>query len=699
MKINTSDERLGQSVDRLIGIMLLLEHCKQYKYFDLTLSQFTDIWQGGTFNELQQSTVDSISCPILKKVFASDCNDTILPNLFVEHRYEERIRNSLWLLLSGYNVPLWLFGDYHQLCVANPYGKYEGRKRSSQTRYARGIHYTPAPIVDYLTATILDNENLTDIPRILDPSCGCGSFLIAAFRYLVEKMCQNESTLNREQVILDILGQSLFGVDIDSQAIDWTMRLLYLESRRLIGADGNHTIPDISSNFFARSFFDVNHQAFGKQINTIIGGPPFVCYRELKKSQPELTKQLQERFTSTKTGQFDLYMPFIEHAVNLLENGNKVGFSLSNSFLHTDAGKKICHFLLERSSPLEVLEFSESSIYPDAPVQIALLSLIVGKDEQAKRRHVFLNPTKDTRIPLEQIFVSHTLPIEMGKVTPLGKNELTPKVIPATIAIQSNTIDKIRFGDLPIEFFNGAISKSDEIFMMKDCGFNFRGIQHGLSRQKERICCEKELTIPIIRGREIKGFRYSLTKYFYLTPYIERNLIKRTMLEKKYPLTFQYLMRFDKLFAQERNEEWYAYHALPAYRSNEVIVSCKIVSTRSFARMELSDKTIHGSAFGIATKDESIDIRLLLLYLNSTHFWNQLEATMPPIGITRRAIRMSIFKDLLIPKQIVYPTANTVDEAHILEKRISQIIGRRKIKEIKTVFAELDSFIVCCISK
>ena len=54
VKMEISDEHLGQSVDRLIGLVLLLEHCKRYGYFDLTLSQFTDVWKDGTLNTLQR---------------------------------------------------------------------------------------------------------------------------------------------------------------------------------------------------------------------------------------------------------------------------------------------------------------------------------------------------------------------------------------------------------------------------------------------------------------------------------------------------------------------------------------------------------------------------------------------------------------------------------------------------------------------
>ncbi len=695
---NLSEELVGRSVDRLIGLVLLLEHCRRYGYFDLELSRFLDTWQDGTLAALQQRIVDSISCPILKKVFMpGDCDEISSPHSFLESRCEQRIRNSLWLLLRDHPVPLWLFGDYHQLCVANPPGKSGERKRSSQIRYARGIHYTPAPIVDYLTANVLGNSNSTDSPRVLDPSCGCGSFLIAAFRYLVEKRCLNESSLNREQAVLEVLGQSLFGVDVDSQAIDWTTRLLYLESKRLIGTKEEDTnssmVPDISNNFLAKSFFEVDHRTFAGRINTILGGPPFVRYGELRKNQPEFVKRLRERFSSIKSGQFDLYMPFMEHAVNLLDDGNQIGFSLSNTFLHTGTGKGTCRFLLDRSTPLEVLEFSGGSVYPDAIVQIALLRLVVGDREQNQRRYVFLEPTKDIRVPLEQVFTSDSLPSNVGRMTPLDENELIPS-LPTAARSHRHKIDGIRFRDLPVEFFCGATSKSDEVFMLKDHGAGAQGIRHGLTRRlKERVQCERELTVPIIRGREIKGFQYSPVKYFYIAPYIEGNLIPWGLLEKKHPLTFQYLSRFHESFVQNGGKEWYSYYAPPVYRQGEALVSCKIASLRSFTRMELSDRTIHGSAFGIAIKDKRIDSHLLLLYLNSKHFWEQVDATMPPLGIGRRAIRMSIFKDLRIPKRIAFPTEETVVEAQKLENRISKVVGRKKTKDVKLIFAELDSFI------
>lgn len=230
--------------------------------------------------------------------------------------------------------------------------------------------------------------------------------------------------------------------------------------------------------------------------------------------------------------------------------------------------------------------------------------------------------------------------------------------------------------------------------MLKDRGTDTHKIQHGQRRQTgERVQCERALAVPVIRGREIKGFRYAPVKYFYLAPYAEGKLIDWLLLEKIYPMPCRYLDRFRHMSASTGMDTWYSFYTPPIYRQRETIVACRIASPRSFARMDLSDRTIHGSAFGIEINDARIDPTLLLLYLNSSDFWRQLATTMPPMGTGRRSIRMSILKELLIPQQIAFPSKRDIEDAKILERQIVQILRKRNSDTAKSVFAELDSFI------
>ena len=183
--------------------------------------------------------------------------------------------------------------------------------------------------------------------------------------------------------------------------------------------------------------------------------------------------------------------------------------------------------------------------------------------------------------------------------------------------------------------------------MLRDKGLDSHGFRHGVVRQsKQTIKLEKSLCIPIIRGREIKPFQYFCPNSFYLTPYFEEKLISRQDSEKDYPLTYQYLVRFREKLDKRGESEWYSYYSPPTRIRKKAIICCRVAGKCTFAHFDMAKYTIHGSAFGIGFDDETIDERLLLLYLNSSTFWRQIETVMPPIGEKRRSIRISTLKEL-----------------------------------------------------
>ena len=61
-----------------------------------------------------------------------------------------------------------------------------------EVRKAGGLYYTPAYIVDYIVkhtvGQLLDGKTPKQAAklRILDPACGSGSFLLGAYRYLLD---------------------------------------------------------------------------------------------------------------------------------------------------------------------------------------------------------------------------------------------------------------------------------------------------------------------------------------------------------------------------------------------------------------------------------------------------------------------------------------------------------------------------------
>ena len=92
----------------------------------------------------------------------------------------------------------------------------------------RGSHYTPPALVEFLLSQVLTLDRLCEAPRILDPACGSGIFLVESFRRIVRYRVQTQGKhLNRDQ-LLKILRKQIAGVDINEEAVRVAAFSLYL---------------------------------------------------------------------------------------------------------------------------------------------------------------------------------------------------------------------------------------------------------------------------------------------------------------------------------------------------------------------------------------------------------------------------------------------------------------------------------------
>jgi len=93
----------------------------------------------------------------------------------------------------------------------------------------QGSHYTPPALVEFLLAHTLTPEVLSKKPRVLDPSCGSGIFLVESFRRMVRHLWgeQNGKRVSRPQ-LRKILREQIAGIDINEEAVRVAAFSLYL---------------------------------------------------------------------------------------------------------------------------------------------------------------------------------------------------------------------------------------------------------------------------------------------------------------------------------------------------------------------------------------------------------------------------------------------------------------------------------------
>ena len=130
---------------------------------------------------------------------------------FVSGRLRGRQR-FLWRLYSFDVVPLEFISSIYEEFVT-----------------AKGAHYTPGYLVDFMLDEVLPwGGDQWDL-KILDPACGSGIFLVKAYQRLIQRW-KNAHPDQKPAAddLRKILQRNLFGVDIDPHAVRVASFSLYL---------------------------------------------------------------------------------------------------------------------------------------------------------------------------------------------------------------------------------------------------------------------------------------------------------------------------------------------------------------------------------------------------------------------------------------------------------------------------------------
>lgn len=239
---------------------------------------------------------------------------------------------------------------------------------------------------DYWSAYLASLASL----RILDPACGSGAFLIAAFNHLnaEQKRVRDRLSELRPGILthlspnadVEIITNNLFGVDVNAESVEITKLALWLQTARrdraLESLDGNilHGNSLVNDAAFHPRPFDWPARfepilADGG-FDIVLGNPPYVRMELLKKEKPHF----QQRFR-VATDRADLYAYFFELGVELLRPGGRLGFISSSTFFRTGSGKLLRAYLAERSEIESVIDFGDLQVFEGVTTYPAIVTL------------------------------------------------------------------------------------------------------------------------------------------------------------------------------------------------------------------------------------------------------------------------------------------------------------------------------------
>jgi adenine-specific DNA-methyltransferase len=230
---------------------------------------------------------------------------------------------------------------------------------SRDERRAAGSFYTPPELVRLVVEWTLRPAMSDQPPRVLDPSCGAGEFTLE----LQEQLCARYGQC--------AVRRCIAAIDIDARAVQAARQRLTRNDHRF--PSENLIVGDtLFSDRLAPASFDV-----------VVGNPPYVNIRELAKSLTvERIGQLRQRY-STARGNFDLYVLFIERAIELLRPGGRCGLIIPGKWTTLGYAERCRKLLLEQTTIEQVVDLSHAGAFRGANVfpQVLIFSKEPADDQ------------------------------------------------------------------------------------------------------------------------------------------------------------------------------------------------------------------------------------------------------------------------------------------------------------------------------
>ena len=336
-----------------------------------------------------------------------------------------------------------------------------------EVKKAGGVYYTPTYIVDYIVKNtigkLLTPPISSPLPKgrtkegfstpnevskinILDPACGSGSFLLGAFQYLLDwhlkyylkELETNDKLLKQKQPPIymndrgehllatfekkRILLNNIYGVDIDSQAVEVTklslmLKVLEGESAQTISSGlqffRERALPDLSNNIkcgnslIGPDFYDqpvtANPRFDGMEMqflddeekmrinvfdwqkefkeimskggfDVVIGNPPYVFGRDWKElGISEDQKVYFNRIYKNSTYQKDMFSLFMEKASEICKIYGFIGQIVPNVWLTNNFSSTTRSYILNHADELKIT-LPQKNVFKNKTVDTVIYS-------------------------------------------------------------------------------------------------------------------------------------------------------------------------------------------------------------------------------------------------------------------------------------------------------------------------------------
>jgi len=454
-----------------------------------------------------------------------------------------------------------------------------------------------------------------------------------------------------------ILTTHIFGVDIDRQAVEVTKLSLLL---KVLEGESTETLqmalpgfqeralPNLDENikcgnslvghdyFTGRLLLDTDEQKRVKPFDwehefpetmeaggfdCIVGNPPYIRIQTMKEWAPLEVEAYKRLYSAASSGNYDIYVVFVEKALSLLNKRGRLGFILPHKFFNAQYGEPLRSLLAKGKYLSHVVHFGDQQVFAGATTYTCLLFLDKAGNDGCQMVKV------DDLTAWRATGQSTVGTIPAVSITAAEWNFAV-----GTKAALFERLSKmpVKLGNVAARMYQGPITSADTVYLFKDFRTRKKITEVFSKELDEWVTIESRILKPVVRSGDIR--RYSaVATALVLFPYEVQDHAARLFtpaeMEHDYPLAWDYLNRNKKFLESRekgkfRDAQWYRFgrtQNLGMWEQPKLMLP--YMTTELAAYLDQSDNyyfiNVTTGGYGITTDKSTASLAYLCGLLNS----------------------------------------------------------------------------------
>jgi hypothetical protein len=410
---------------------------------------------------------------------------------------------------------------------------------------------------------------------------------VGAIRRQVPEDYKPDKSDDLDQIVRDILRSNLYGVDINAASVEIAQLALWLHTARAkkplsslektircgnslvdsdfykgqinLGLYGDVERERVNAFDWDEAFPEVfEHGGF----DAVISNPPYVKLQNFRRVHADVVDFIRNGrpsvhingYKSAQTGNFDLYLPFIERGLSLLNERGRLGYIAPSLWTVNEYGEGLRSLIGQRRQLARWLDFKAFQVFEEATNYTALQFFTKAPNEAisvafAPDGVIPVFPWGDPKLALpyqEQVFGERWL-LLTGEERDLI-NRFYKRYKRLDNPAHTTTI------------YQGLITSADAIYHLKRLGpRRYLCSPKGKNPHPPyEVEIEDEIMKPLVSGSEAKRYVEPITDTYLLFPYRTNGrrveLIDAGKMATSYPKAWTYLQSYEAILRRRESE-------------------------------------------------------------------------------------------------------------------------------------------------